>query len=327
MRTAICCALSLALAGPRPVQDSIEVRAVSAPGHDRPDIELEWKAPFLPDGATLSIQVTRLEERHKDGAIERQNGFTATGQGYAKGGVFSWKGPAAGPGMFRTVVVLSADYQGARALQALKDAKVVMPQKWTNECIALDADLAARLGPSLQEMNKMLGAAADLVRRLKEASASRNTWRDRSRGLLEEAPKLREDFNRMGARRYFSASSTRLSNAIDLLTAAGRCIHFDRHGNLAGFVQHENPSDPILKFEGEIFSWELLLKRLEDMKETAGREFCLWAVLAMRRGPVDAMVRAVRDYARHPGIAPFAERIQGGGKLDELEADIRRRPK
>ena len=329
MKPAASLAAALALLGAVGPQESPRIRVVSPPVPARPIVELEWKAPFLPDGTVVSVQVTRVEERAREGALERKEGFSSTGQGYAKGGVFTWNGLVGGPGSFRATVTLMADLQGARALQALKDGGVPMPQKWNCEFEAWGDDLAGQLEPALREFDRLEAGLAALVLEYADAGAKRQTWRERLGGLSEKNQKLVEEIGRAKLWRLFTASSSRVSSVTDLLSALGRCARFSPNGEPAGFVQPESPTHSPLQFEGEDFGWPMLKKRVDDMREMAGREFALWAIRDLRRTsgrPSAPLKTALENQGAHPGLSPYVARIQRGERLDELEAEIRKKP-
>ncbi len=326
MKAALSLPAALAVLGAALAQDAPQVKSVSPPGPGGADLKVEWKAPFLPDGTTLGIQLTRIEERFKGGALKVEGVSAGGGQGYAKGGAFGWSGPVGGPGSFRAAIELSADYQGARALQALKDGKIPMPQKWTSEFDAWGEDLAGRLGPALGDFGALAAKADALLRKCADASADRQTWRANLQGLESEVRRLMEEVGQSEAKKVFPAASLRLSAGTDIIFAATRCIRFDGGGKPRGFTNFENPQDPILKFEGEVFAWEGHRKRIEGMKETAGREFALWALKDLRRTagrPGAALLAALRKDAQHPGLAPYAEKLQRGDPPKDLEDSIR----
>lgn len=313
-----------------PAQDRLETRTATPPGPGRSDLQVEWKAPFLPDGTSLTVQLARLEERFRGGVLEPQEIPYGGGLGHAKGGVIFWKGPIPGPGSFRATLTLLADLQGGRALQALKDTGVTLPQKWRSDFDALGDDLAARLEPALREFDGLAARTTTLLQRCAEASASRQAWREKVRTVEEDARQLMEEVGRSPAGGIFTAAMARLTAGTDVIFAATRCVRFGHDGKLQGFLIFENPQDPLLRFEGEPFGWETHLRKIGDIKETAGREFALWALRDLRRTggrPSAALAAALRAQAAHTGLAPFVEKLLQGNPSPDLEDAIRGRRK
>jgi hypothetical protein len=321
MRAAFLFATALAALRP---QDPVEFKSAVFAGSD---LKVEWKAPTLPDGTTLAIRVYRLEERFKGGALKPEEQPIGSGQGFVKGGVLGWSGPAGGPGSFRVAAEMVADLQKMRVLQTLKDRNATLPQKWTFDFDAWGDDLSGPLGKALEEFDRLAGKADALVQRGAQFSATRETWRDNVQKLTEDIRALEAEVGGCEAKRLLMAAGRRLASAVSILFAATRCARFDRGtGKLTGFFNFENPQDPVVKFEDEVLSWECLRKRLEEMKETAGREFALWTLKDIRRAggrPGAALLAALQAQSRHAGLAPFADRLQRGSPPKELEAEIR----
>lgn len=309
-------------------QDRLEIRSVTSSDPAAGRIRIEWKASFLPDGTTLTVQFARLEERFRQGVLESQEIPAGSGLAHAKGGILTWGGWIPGSGSFRATLTLLADLQGGKALQALKEAGVEMPRKWTSSFDFVGEDLAGRLDPALREIDALTAKATALLHRGAEASASRQTWRSNVAALEEESRRLMEEVGQSAAGRLFTAAAARLMAGTDVIFAATRCIRFSPDGKLQGFIIFENPQDPILKFEGEPFGWETHRKKVEDIRDTAGREFALWALRDLRRTggrPSPPLAAALRAQASHPGLSPFVEKLLQGNPPPDLEETIRGR--
>lgn len=307
-----------------PAQDAVELKSAVFSGAD---LKAEWKAPTLPDGTTLTLRISRLEERFKAGALKAEEHPAGSSLGFVKDGVFAWSGPAGGPGSYRATAELLADLQKLKVIQALKERNAALPQKWSFEFEAWGDDMAGQLARALEEFDRLEAKAEALVQRGAQASASREEWRAAVPKLTEDIRALEEQLGGCASKRFFTAAGQRLSAAVGLLFGAMRMARFDRGtGKLVGFFNMENPQDPVVKFEDEPLSWESLRKKLQDMKETAGREFALWALKDMRRTggrPSPALQAALQAAASHPGLAPFADRLAKGSPPKELEAEIR----
>jgi hypothetical protein len=305
-------------------QDVLELKSAVSTGAD---LKVEWKTSTLPDGATLTLRIGRLEERFKAGALKADEQLVGSSLGFVKDGALLWTGPTGGPGSYRVTAELLADLQKLKVIQALKERNLALPQKWSFEFEAWGDALAAQLGRALEEFDKQEAKAQALVQQGVQASASRETWRAATPKLTEDIRALEAELGTCASKQVFTAAGSRLVSAVGILFGAMRFARFDRGtGKLTGFFNMENPQDPVVKFEDEVLSWDCLKRRLADMKETAGREFALWALKDMRRTagrPSPALLAALQAGASHAGLAPFADRLMKGSPPRELEAEIR----
>ncbi len=184
-----------------PRKDEMELKCVAVPSRGRPHIRLEGQAPTLPEGARLSINLIRIEERISEGRLIVGGEFYHSEiTAVDRKGRIAYSCAVGGPGYFRAVVKLSEEIQGARSLDALKKAKTLMPQEWTFDYTAWGDELAGRLSPALQEFDALAGQATALVGKYAEASAQRALWEASRNALDRESARLLNDISKSEAK-------------------------------------------------------------------------------------------------------------------------------
>ncbi len=313
-----------------PRKDEMELKCVAVPSRGRPHIRLEGQAPTLPEGARLSINLIRIEERISEGRLIVGGEFYHSEiTAVDRKGRIAYSCAVGGPGYFRAVVKLSEEIQGARSLDALKKAKTLMPQEWTFDYTAWGDELAGRLSPALQEFDALAGQATALVGKYAEASAQRALWEASRNALDRESARLLNDISKSEAKSLFPAAASDITASLGTVQAASNFFTFQADGRFDKIVDYHTAGKPAVTYRQEEFNWDTVKKYLTEASEAAGREFALWVIKDIRRaGKVsETLIRAIKNHADHPGLSLYTNRLQQGEHLEELENLIRQKPK
>ncbi len=325
-------AAALAMAGAEAASaqqppDAMELKCEASPTKNRPAIRLEGKAPTLPPRARLKIYLMRIEER----AIA-QHLSTAGSVFHSqilevdrnRKIIYSCNG--VNPGYYRAVVELAAEHQGLRSQEELKKAGTAMPQTWTFDYAAWGDDVAGRLGDALRELDTLINEATTLVGAFAECSANRVLWEANARRLDAASDKLSRDIQNSEAMRLYPAATSNVNAVVDAARSNAQYFTFAADGKFDKIVDYHSSGKPTM-FDKKEFGWDVLRESLEEASEIGGREMALWVVKDTRRNEgrlTDALVRAVKEQAGHPGVSKYVNRLQeGGDRLEELEKLIR----
>lgn len=333
MMKALLAAAAVALATQEPAKpqeppkkDAVELACVAVPTRNRPSLRLEGQAPTLPDGVILNVELIQVMER-------------AAGPNLTTGGIpyhsdrvklqrkkISYTSPAGTPpGFYRVVLRLMEEMQGSRGLAALKDARTLVPQEWAFDFAAWGDDLAGRLSPALLEFDGLAGEGRAKIAQFEKATSVKALWEAEGRNLDRDVSRLMADIAKSEAKQYFPAAAGELSSILSSVQSNSRFCVFGADGKLEKVRNYHNPDDKATTYRQEEFNWDNFKKYLEECLDIAGREYALWVIKETRRsgGVTEALVKAVKDQASHPGLSLYVNRLQEGNRLDELEALVR----
>lgn len=316
-------AAALLVAGSARAQEEVTLLCKARPTKGHPNLRLEGTVPF-PDGMVFNITLHRLEEEAISGHLTAGATPGACAKREVKGRKIQFDDlPASGPGLYGAVLELAEEDQ---ALSKVEAVRALSRRKWEFQFAAWGDDLASDLGPRLGEVDDLAEETLKFIQRFEAAAASSAGWQEGKGPLAKEMGGLRQRLGRTEALKLYPAAVKALGTAVQGLQSTGPRIAFTNDGKLTFEFR-----DSDRKAEGSMknFSFDEFRKQVEGAVALAGREFALWVVKDARRSEAGAMrsalLSAVKDHAKHPGVSAFAERLEKiqPEDLDPLEKEIR----
>jgi len=311
-------------------KDAVELKCVNVPTKNRPTLRLEGESSTLPEGVILNMEILQVSERAAGPNL------TTSGNSYHSDRVkvqrkkFVYVSPAGtSPGFYRVVVRLMDDMQGSRSRAALKEAGTPVPQEWAFDYAAWGDDLAGRLSSALLEFDGQVTEAKAMMDRFAQATSQKAIWEANGKTLDRDASRMIADVSKSEAKQLFPAGAGEITTVLGSAQSSTRFCVFSADGKFEKVHNYHNPDGKAVTHRQEEFNWDNLKKYLDEAMELAGREYALWVVKDARRaGRVsEALAKAVKDQAAHPGVSLYVNRLQQGDRLDELEQLIRQKPK
>jgi hypothetical protein len=233
--------------------------------------------------------------------------------------------PVGGPGGYRAIVEFADQDQGGSKAAAFMEENPV--RRWVFDFVAWGDQLMSQLGRCLEEVDELSKEALEVIERFLAASATAEGWEGLSQELDTAAASLVRKFSQAEARKVYPAAVGEMDSIIRYLKGCATVFTFP-DGKFAGPASYRQR--PLARDDSrEGFAFDDLKKDIEEARVAAGRELALWILKDLRRaGPRGLFQDALRDHAKHPGVAEFAERLERAASgleedLEALEEDIR----
>jgi hypothetical protein len=312
-------ALALAASQQTPSPEPVTLRVVSAPKKGAGEIKFDGKALF-PDGVALKGTLFRAEERLVEGVLEPELTEIVSEVATVEGRRVSFTMAVKDPGHYRLVVELREDLQEPDLLRALTKS---LPGKWIFEHASWGDDLVSSLGSKLRDFDVQVDTCLTMVRRFAQSSASNQSWKDNYPQLDKELGAFLKKFDQTPLERVLPAAVLELRCTMRNLKGNSEAMVFNADGSCKGSIDYRT-QQPTKTIHSQDFTFEAILKDVEAARAAAGREFALWLIKDARRsGPRPELTALLRTEAKHPGVAPHVEALDGFKETDGVEKQIR----
>lgn len=313
-------AMVLALAVPQaPSGEPVTIRLVSAPKKGSGELRFDGKAIF-PDGVALKGTLFRLDERLGEGGLAPEATEVATEVVAVEGRRIAYAFPVKDPGLYRLVIELREELQEPELVRAITNT---LPGKWTSDHAVWGDDLAASLGAKLHDFDGQVDLCLALIRRFIQAGASAAVWKEHYPLLDKELGAFLKKFDPTALERFFPAAVLELRCTMRNLKGNAEAMVFGEDGAPKGSIDYRTQK-PTKTIHSEDFTFEAILKDVEGARRAAGREFVLWLIKDTRRSGLRSdLNHALAAEAKHPGVAPFVEALEGFKDADAIEKRIR----
>lgn len=280
----------------------------------------------LPDLAVVKLSIHPMTEKW---GADRIMSAMLPAQGelsQVKNRKFDLELPFTGPGLYSVKVDLIDEMQNPQLVQTIKGKYA--PRTWSFKFHTWGDDLVEKLWPGLQELDLLLAAAREMLRKFEAACKSPEMWQAQAKALTEENQKLLLDLERNpAARAYFPAAYHQVHYTLGNVQTSSQYFEW-ANGKFAGAKDYHANDKKVETFRNEAFTYENLRRYIEEAYHIAGRELCLWIVKDARRaGEVrPEAVAAAKSAKAHAGVAEFAAQLEALKleELDTLEQAVRR---
>ena len=318
MSIVMMAALALA-ASQTPSPDPVALRMVSAPKKGAGELKFEGKAVF-PDGVVLKAMLYRAEERLAEGGLAPELAEIAAEVATVEGRRVAFTMAIKDPGQYRLVVELREDLQEPDLVKAITNT---LGGKWTFDQAVWGDDFAGPLGSKLRDFDAQVDASLSMIRRFAQASASMPAWKESYPLLDKELGAFLKKFDQTPLERVYPAAVQELRLSMRNLKGNAEAMMFNQDGSCKGSIDYRTQK-PTKTIHAEDFTFEAILKEVEAARAAAGREFVLWLIKDSRRSGVRPELTALlRSEAKHPGISPHVEALDGFKEADGVEKQIR----
>jgi hypothetical protein len=307
------------VASQSPSPDPVALRLVSAPKKGPGELKFEGKAVF-PDGTVLKGTLYLVEERLVERALSPElaeiEGQVATVEGRRVAFTLAVKNP----GLYRLVVELREDLQEPDLARSITSS---LPGKWSFDHAVWGDDYAVRLGSKLGDFDLQVETSVALIRRFLQASASGQAWKEHYPLLDKDLGAFLKKFDQTALEGVFPASVLELRCTMRNLKGNAEAMVFAEDGSCKGSIDYRTQK-PTKTIHSQDFTLEAILKDLEAVRAAAGREFALWLIKDFRRAAArPELTSLLRAEAKHPGVAPYVEALDGFKDADGVEKQIR----
>lgn len=318
MSTVLIAALAL-VASQAPSPEPVTLRVVSAPKRGAGDLKFEGKAVFA-DGILLKGTLFRTEERLLEGGLAQEPMEIASEAATVEGRRVAFTFPVKGPGLYRLVVELREDLQEPDLVKTITST---LPGKWTFDYSGWGDDFTATMDAKLRDFDLQVETSVALVRRFAQASASGQVWKENYPSLDKELGAFLKKFDQTVLERVFPAAVLELRCTMRNLKGNAEAMVFAEDGSCKGSIDYRTQK-PTKTIHSQDFTFEAILKDVENARAAAGREFVLWLIKDARRsGARPELTSLLRAEAKHPGVSPHVEALDGFKDLDGVEKQIR----
>lgn len=313
-------ALALA-ASQTPSAEPVTLKLVSAPKKGAGELKFEGKAVF-PDGIALKGTLFQSEERLVDGVVAPELTEIGTQVATVEGRRVVFTMAIKDPGQYRLVVELREDLQEPDLVRAITNS---LPGKWTFEQAVWGDEFVVPLGTKMRDFDGQVDASIGLIRRLAQASASVQAWKETYPSLDKELGAFLKKFDQTPLERVFPAAVLELRCSMRNLKGNAEAMVFGEDGSCKGSIDYRTQK-PTKTIHSQDFTFEAILKDVEATRAAAGREFALWLIKDSRRsGARPELSSLLRSEAKHPGVTPYVEALDGFKDAAAVEKQIRGR--
>ena len=310
----------LALLSPQAASpEQVTLRLVSAPKRGAGDLKFEGKAIF-PDGVALKGTLYRAEERLVEGVLAQEFTEIANEVQPVEGRRIAFAMPVKDPGLYRLVVELREDLQEPELVKAITKS---LPGKWTLDHAVWGDELPLAAGTKLRDFDGHVETSIDLIRRFRQASASIQAWKEHYPLLDKELASFLKKFDQTTLDRHYPAAVLELRCTMRNLKGNAEAMVFAEDGSPKGSIDYRTKK-PTKTIHSEDFTFEAVLKGVEGARQAAGREFVLWMIKDVRRsGARPELTHLLRAEAKHPGVTPHVDALEGFKDADGVEKKVR----
>lgn len=305
MRLALVVPLAAALA--LPAQDVTIAFKSSQP------LTLEGNAP-RPDGTRLSFSIACIGERMVEGRV----GLEATeGEPFGPpavavmGNKFTVTVANQSQGLYRAKIGPYPPSPDGKGVQEISVA-------------AWDDKGVSKFGEGLNDFGALLKESRGLYDQFVKATQSEAAWKKAKAGLMEAFEKFGL---KITSAPLYPASLNEMFSTLSEMSGRAESVRFvGGKVNFQNIYEQKDKKDPV-DHRGQKFALAALPKYFAEVEQLAGREFALWLVkdARLRKGDPALLAAEAAKQAKHPGVAPFAGRLQKLKTEDlvRLEKDIR----
>jgi len=319
MNIVMIAVLALAASPQAPSPEPVTLRLVSAPKKGAGELKFEGKAIF-PDGIALKGTLYRSEERLVEGVLAPELSEIASEVAAVEGRRVAFTLAIKDPGQYRLVVELREDLQEPDLVKAITSS---LPGKWTFDQAVWGDEFVGPLGSKLRDFDGQVDQSIAMIRRFAQASASSQAWKEQYPLLDKELGAFLKKFDQTTLERVFPAAVLELRCSMRNLKGNAEAMMFNQDGSCKGSIDYRTQK-PTKTIHAEDFTFEAILKEVEAARAAAGREFVLWLIKDSRRSGVRPELTALlRSEAKHPGISPHVEALDGFKEADGVEKQIR----
>jgi hypothetical protein len=250
----------------------------------------------LPDGAPLTLQLTRFTEQNRDGRLESISVDAGTVESVVWGGAFTCERRLPFAGVYRVQVFRP-------------------PHRWQVHLQIWDETELGRALKEFDQVETLIRDLSDLNARMDVTTASELDWRAHSEGLLLEVGKLYSLIEAIPQHRtHYPAALKDLGLLAHLLSDATIYFFWNTNGQFGGaFDPHRERW--VKTPDGQTFGFDHLRSLLASVLEVARREHALWILNEARR--TDRRNGAAR------GMSALLNGFENGAPLDVLEERVR----
>jgi hypothetical protein len=318
MSIVLIAALALA-ASQAPSPEPVTLKLVSAPKRGAGDLKIEGKAVFA-DGIVLKGMLYRGQERLAEGGLAQETLEIASEAATVEGRRVAFTFPVKDPGLYRLVVELREDLQEPDLVKTITNT---LPGKWTFEYPVWSDDFTVQMGGKLRDFDLQVEMCVSLIRRFQQASASGPVWKETYPSLDKELAAFLKKFDQTVLERLFPAAVLELRCTMRNLKGNAEAMVFAEDGSCKGSIDYRTQK-PTKTIHSEDFTFETILKDVDATRTAVGREFVLWLIKDARRaGARPELTSLLRAEAKHPGVSPHIEGLDGFRDLDGVERQIR----
>ena len=318
MSIVLMAALALA-ASQTPSPEPVTLRLVSAPKKGAGELKFEGKAVF-PDGVVLKATLYRAEERLAEGGLAPELSEIAAEVATVEGRRVAFTMAIKDPGQYRMVVELREDLQEPDLVRGITNT---LGGKWTFDQAVWGDDFAAPLGSKLRDFDAQVDASLSMIRRFAQATASMQAWKEAYPALDKELGVFLKKFDQSPLERVYPAAVQELRLSMRNLKGNAEAMEFGEDGSCKGSIDYRTKK-PTKTIHGQDFTFEAILKDVEATRAAAGREFALWLIKDSRRsGARPELTSLLRSEAKHAGVAPYVDALDGFKEADGVEKQIR----
>jgi hypothetical protein len=301
-------------------QDPIElkVKLTEEPEAGKTKLKAEGTA-VLPEMAVLGGTLTPLVEKWEAGKLVPDAGRTVEVRSrglIVKERKFRVESAADRPGTWRLDLSLDDAIQSNRGVvAAIKDLK---PRQWTFRLDAWSRPWVDGLGDRLVEMDGIIDETLQHLAKVNAAVAGPQAWED-------AGPRVREANDLLIGRIGQSPAGAAFTAAAGLINRELLELRTDLASLIFANGKPYRPAGSGGAQEPKLIDPAKLRKIVAEGPAIAGRELALWAVKDIRKAGErrPALMEVVKKHKDHPGLSPFAGRVQTDADLDSLEKAIR----
>jgi hypothetical protein len=281
----------------------------------------------LPDGFTFRLRIEAMEEQLRGAVLVSKPRTLFPVQPVLDHGGFETDWDLVAPAPLSIDVSTPDSLQDRTVLEQTKLAEGARTALFHYS--PWDDGLLRRLEPQLAELADFAREGRELVARVEAACATEARFKAEEKQLTADAGRLQARVEGFAANGLYPAAARILSYTFrDLATSMA--IFKWKDGKLEGPVSYYTNGKPGTLFRGDPFAFDALRRYLDDAVLVSGREFDLWILRDFRRaGPREALVAAVEESKKRPGVAEFAEALKAlaappGTLPPTLEDEIRK---
>jgi len=318
MSSLLIAALAL-VASQTPSPEPVTLRLVSAPKRGPGELRFEGKAVF-PDGVLLKATLYRVEERLVEGALAPEAAELASEAATVERRRIAFALPVKDPGLYRIVVELREDLQEPDLVKSITST---LPGKWTFDHAVWGDEFTVPMSSKLRDFDLQVETSVALIRRFMQASASIQTWKEHYPLLDKELGTFLKKFDQTVLERIYPAAVLELRCTMRNLKGNAEAMVFAEDGSCKGSIDYRTQK-PTKTIHSQDFTFEAILKDVQAASAAAGREFLLWLIKDSRRsGARSELTALLRSEAKHPGVSPHIEALDGFKEVDGIERQIR----